>query len=62
VLYVGPDAWFAKNTPEPGSWWPAWKTWLEEKSSGVTPAPSIGAPDKCLLPIVPAPGTYVHQT
>ncbi len=62
AFYVGPETWFAQNPPRPGSWWPAWKTWLEEKSSGVAPAPSIGAPDKGLAPIGPAPGTYVHQT
>ncbi|MCG6903419.1 MAG: alpha/beta fold hydrolase [Rhodobacter sp.] len=62
ALYIGPDLWFAKNTPKPGSWWPAWKAWLEEKSSGGVPAPAIGAPDKGIVPIVPAPGTYVHQT
>jgi len=62
ALYVGPEAWVAQNTPQPGSWWPAWKSWLEGKSSGVAPAPSIGAPDKGFVPIVQAPGTYVHQT
>jgi polyhydroxyalkanoate synthase len=62
ALYVGPEAWVAQNTPQPGSWWPAWTAWLEEKSSDVVPAPSIGAPDKGLVPIMQAPGTYVHQT
>nr|WP_319251455.1 alpha/beta fold hydrolase [uncultured Celeribacter sp.] len=62
ALYVGPEAWVAQNTPQPGSWWPAWKSWLEGKSSGVAPAPSISAPDKGLVPIVAAPGTYVYQT
>jgi polyhydroxyalkanoate synthase len=62
ALYVGPEAWVAQNTPQPGSWWPAWKSWLEGKSSGVAPAPFIGAPDKGFVPIVQAPGTYVHQT
>ena len=62
ALYVGPEAWVEQNTPQPGSWWSAWTTWLEEKSSGVAAAPSIGAPDKGLVPIVQAPGTYVHQT
>lgn len=62
ALYVGPEAWVAQNTPQPGSWWPAWTAWLEEKSSVVVPAPSIGAPDKGLVPIMQAPGTYVHQT
>lgn len=62
ALYVGPEAWVAQNTPQPGSWWSAWKSWLEGKSSGVAPAPSISAPDKGLVPIVAAPGTYVYQT
>lgn len=62
AFYVGPEAWVAQNTPQPGSWWPAWTSWLEEKSSGVVPAPFIGAPDKGLVPIMQAPGTYVHQT
>jgi polyhydroxyalkanoate synthase len=62
ALYVGPDAWLAKNAPQPGSWWPAWTTWLEEKSSGVVPCPGMGAPEKGLAPIMAAPGSYVHQT
>jgi polyhydroxyalkanoate synthase len=62
ALYVGPEAWLAQNVPHPGSWWPAWTTWLEENSSGIVPAPSIGAPDKDLVPIGLAPGAYVHQT
>jgi len=61
ALYVGPEAWVAQNTPQPGSWWPAWTTWLKENSSGDVQAPSIGAPDKGFVPIVPAPGSYVHQ-
>ncbi|HBZ43918.1 MAG TPA: hypothetical protein DEO85_07650 [Maritimibacter sp.] len=62
ALYVGPDAWVTQNAPQPGSWWPAWTTWLEANSNGGVPAPSLGAPDKGLVPILAAPGTYVHQT
>jgi polyhydroxyalkanoate synthase len=62
ALYVGPDAWFAQNEPKPGSWWPAWKTWLAAKSSAVTQPPSGGAPRAGLPPLVAAPGTYVHQS
>jgi polyhydroxyalkanoate synthase len=61
ALYVGPDAWFAQNMPQPGSWWPAWTSWLQKKSSGAHPRPGMGAPDKGLAPIASAPGTYVHQ-
>lgn len=62
ALYIGPDAWFAQNPPQPGSWWPAWNTWLKQKSSGPVLPPSIGAPDKGGAPIMPAPGTYIYQT
>jgi polyhydroxyalkanoate synthase len=62
AFYVGPDAWFAQNAPQPGSWWPAWAAWLEQESSGMAPAPPMGAPDKGFAPITAAPGTYVHQT
>ncbi|WP_342070352.1 PHA/PHB synthase family protein [Yoonia algicola] len=61
ALYVGPEAWFARNDPQPGSWWPAWESWLVEKSSGTTSAPPIGAPSEGLVPIVTAPGTYIYQ-
>jgi poly[(R)-3-hydroxyalkanoate] polymerase subunit PhaC len=61
ALYVGPEAWLNKNVTRLGSWWPEWRAWLENKSSGVTPAPDIGAPEKGLGSIIPAPGTYVHQ-
>ncbi|MDA8664406.1 alpha/beta fold hydrolase [Litoricolaceae bacterium] len=60
--YVGPEAWIAKNTPRPGSWWPAWMIWLEDKSSSVAPVSPISASDKGLVPTVAAPGTYVYQT
>jgi polyhydroxyalkanoate synthase len=62
ALYVGPEAWFAQNAPKPGSWWPAWEIWLKEKSSGVAPAPAIGAPGKGLVAMGSAPGTYILQT
>ncbi len=62
ALYVGPDAWFSKNAPRTGSWWPDWIAWLERESSDTVPAPGIGAPDKGVTPICPAPGTYVHQS
>jgi polyhydroxyalkanoate synthase len=61
-LYVGPDAWYAQNASQPGSWWPEWADWLKAKSSDVTHPPATGAPGKGFPPLAAAPGTYVHQT
>lgn len=57
--YMGPDAWFAVQAPEPGSWWPDWSAWLSTHSDDATGTPSMGAPDKGHPPIEPAPGRYV---
>ena len=60
--YVDPDTWLSMATPKDGSWWPAWAEWLKGHSSAERVAPpSMGAPDKGLNPLWPAPGIYVHQ-
>lgn len=61
ALYLGPDAWFAKTAPKPGSWWPDWAGWLRAQGGGLVTAPAMGAADKGLAPLCPAPGTYVFQ-
>ena len=60
--YVDSDTWLADATPMDGSWWPEWAAWLG-RCSGATRAapPSLGAPSHGIVPIVPAPGVYVHQ-
>lgn len=60
--YIGPDAWFEQNAAQPGSWWPTWVDWLDEKSSHVGPPPVTGTAAKGFAPQQAAPGTYVHQT
>ncbi len=60
--YVGPDAWLAQQSVQPGSWWPVWKDWLEGQSSGRVSAASLDAPGRRGAAIAAAPGTYVHQT
>ena len=62
AFYVGPDDWFATAAPQAGSWWPAWRDWLQGQSSGPGPVPVTGAPDRGLAPLCAAPGTYVFQT
>jgi polyhydroxyalkanoate synthase len=59
---TSPDRYMEKVEPMPGSWWPTWAKWIEERSaSRKVPPPSMGAPKKGLKPICDAPGTYVKQ-
>ena len=59
--YVGPDAWLAATESKPGSWWPDWADWLAAQGGGLVNAPAMGAPDKGVAPLCPAPGSYVMQ-
>lgn len=60
--YIDPDTWAAEAPRHDGSWWPAWEQWLVAAGSGarVTP-PGMGAAEKHLPPLGPAPGGYVLQ-
>ncbi len=59
--YVGPDAWLAETASKPGSWWPDWTDWLAAQGGGLVTAPAMGAPERNLVPLCPAPGSYVMQ-
>jgi polyhydroxyalkanoate synthase len=60
--YVDPDSWLSMALPADGSWWPAWTEWLEKRSSEARVAPPrMGAPERGLAPLCPAPGVYVLQ-
>jgi polyhydroxyalkanoate synthase len=60
--YVDSDTWLAAAAPMDGSWWPEWAAWLGRCCHGARVAPpSMGAPSHGIVPIVPAPGVYVHQ-
>ena len=61
ALYTDPDSWLARHQPKDGSWWPELAAWIEARSSGLTAPPPMGAPDAGLVPLGPAPGTYVHE-
>jgi len=57
-----PDRYLEKVEPTPGSWWPTWAKWLEERSGARKVAPpAMGAPKQGLKPVCDAPGTYVKQ-
>ena len=51
------EAWKAKATEHPGSWWPDWLDWLKSQNAKTVPARKIGAGK--LKPIEDAPGSYV---
>jgi polyhydroxyalkanoate synthase len=51
------DAWLAKATEHPGSWWPDWLAWLKHQDPTEAPARVPGAGK--LKPIEDAPGSYV---
>ena len=52
------DAWVAKATEHPGSWWPDWLQWLRSQDSTTVPARPIGGGK--LKAIEDAPGSYVR--
>ncbi len=52
-----PEAWFAKATQHPGSWWPEWGKWVARHGGPKIPARKPG--DGKLKPIEDAPGSYV---
>ena len=51
------DAWLARATSHPGSWWPDWQAWLAKHKGGKRAAPST-AGNAAYPPLGPAPGTY----
>ena len=57
--YIDPEAWVRQVPPHPGSWWPAWFEWLEQRSGAPVAPPPMGRRDLGLVETAPAPGTYV---
>ena len=51
------EDWVAKAVEHPGSWWPYWQAWIEDKDATRVPART---PGKTLKPLGDAPGTYVR--
>jgi len=53
-----PEAWLARATEHPGSWWNDWSRWLDEQRGPYRPAPKAQGSAK--YPVIePAPGSYV---
>lgn len=53
------DSWFNNAEKHKGSWWPAWKTWLLERSDELVDARQPG--DRELECLEDAPGSYVRM-
>lgn len=55
-----PAQWLAGAQRHEGSWWPHWSQWLARQSGPVKAAPKrVG--NARYRPLVPAPGSYVHE-
>ena len=60
--YVDSETWLARASLCEGSWWPLWASWLRSHSAADrVPPPPIAAPMKGLVPLGPAPGTYIYR-
>jgi polyhydroxyalkanoate synthase len=59
--YIDPDTWRAKAPRHDASWWPAWVSWLADRSGKPVAPPAMGAPDKGYPVLADAPGSYVLQ-
>ncbi len=55
------ETWKASTPIRQGSWWPAWQEWLTQHSTGLVPAPAMGAPERGYAPLCDAPGSYVFR-
>ena len=60
--YVDAATWRSRARRKDGSWWLEWANWLVANSSDQRiKAPGMGAPARNVVPLCPAPGTYVLQ-
>lgn len=54
---IGDAEWAQQMEVVPGSWWPAWQTWLRERSGALQAAPKLPAD----MHLQAAPGSYVMK-
>jgi polyhydroxyalkanoate synthase len=57
--YRGTQEWIGAADLREGSWWLAWKNWLDAHSSGTIVPPRLGSSQ--YPPLEEAPGRYVHE-
>jgi polyhydroxyalkanoate synthase len=56
-----PDAWMASADRHDGSWWPAWMSWLAQRSGKLVRPPGMSAREKGYPVLGEAPGAYVLE-
>lgn len=61
-FYTDPERWLSDKPEVDGSWWPAWKDWLEEHSGENAKPPQMGNPGTEYVPAEDAPGSYILQS
>jgi polyhydroxyalkanoate synthase len=61
ALYLSPSEWLIDATPEAGSWWPAWVSWLRDRSGQRAEPPAMGESEVDLPGGSAAPGHYVQE-
>ena len=59
-LDADPDNWFDAAESIPGSWWPAWSSWLASHGGRRVAAPKEPGNAE-FVPIEEAPGSYVKE-
>lgn len=60
--YEDPESWLAFHPPQDGSWWTAWKDWLDQRSGAPVKPPAMGTRRGGFPAIADAPGSYVLMT
>jgi|TARA_R100000501_G_scaffold18540_1_gene40550 polyhydroxyalkanoate synthase len=58
---LDPDEWHTRAEQREGSWWLAWKEWLDERSGAPAAPPPLGSTDRGYAPLGDAPGSYVME-
>ncbi len=61
-FYTDPESWLSDKPEVDGSWWPAWKDWLEKHSGENAKPPQMGNPGTEYVPAADAPGSYILQS
>src|SRR5690606_3465618 len=57
--YIDPRTWAETQPVHPGSWWPAWAAWLDQRSGEPVKPPRMGNARRGYRVLGDAPGEYI---